>query len=437
MGGLNGAVAYATDGGATLTDMLCDGGTGPLVVTGGGLATGDYIYAGSATDDEGIYRWEFGYNTTAWTSINALSTNLSVHGLTLSGDTLYAVVDDDVTPTSWLYRSLNPSALTTYEWTTQESAAERFNVAPNNIWVTSGSVWTIDTALAKVFSYTDTTVGVGPTLSAPAEGATTAINTASGSAYDITFSWTRLSKATTYTFRLYTDSAMTESVINATGIAAAEVYVVGPNGTYEFNFLPGTTYYWKVRADAPVLSPYSELRSFSVGSLAASTPSILAPANGILNASATPSFSWSPVAGATAYQFKLADNVALASAIADVSVKTAGYALAKTLEEGKTYFWAVKALAPVEGSWSALANFTVKVTPPPPPEPAPPVVIKQVPAPVINIPAPPPPPPDIIIPPAPPAPAPITPAYIWAIILIGAILVIAVIVLIVRTRRAV
>ncbi len=137
------------------------------------------------------------------------------------------------------------------------------------------------------------------------------------------------------------------------------------------------------------------------------------------------------------YRFKLADNVALANTIVDVKVKTTGYALlTRELDRGTTYYWAVKPVAPVEGAWSAIANFTVAeevvITPP-----APPVKITQTPAPIINLPAPPPPPADIIIPPAPPAPAPITPAYIWAIIIIGAVLVISVIVLIVRTRRTV
>jgi hypothetical protein len=62
-------------------------------------------------------------------------------------------------------------------------------------------------------------------------------------------------------------------------------------------------------------------------------------------------------------------------------------------------------------------------------------VVEQVPPPVINIPAPP-PAQEIVIPPA-PTPEEIAPGYIWAIIIIGAVLVIAVIVLIVRTRRTV
>ena len=113
-----------------------------------------------------------------------------------------------------------------------------------------------------------------------------------------------------------------------------------------------------------------------------------------------------------------AGNFAAAGASLPVTIK---------LERGKTYFWRVRALLPVAGDWSTAANFMVANLPP---APTPPVTIQQMPAPVINIPAPP-PAQQIVIPPA-PAPKEIAPAYIWAIIIIGAVLVIAVIVFVAR-----
>ncbi|MDD5127603.1 MAG: hypothetical protein PHR43_05885, partial [Dehalococcoidales bacterium] len=105
------------------------------------------------------------------------------------------------------------------------------------------------------------------------------------------------------------------------------------------------------------------------------------------------------------------------------------------LEAGTTYYWAVKATKPVAGAFSAVANFTVAVAPEATTA-APPVVITQVPAPTIVLTQPPVTTTNIVIPQPTPAPQ-IAPAYIWAVIIIGAILVIAVIVLIVRTRRTV
>jgi len=437
-GGTGGEMSYSNDGATSWTErdkeaMTTDGG--PIVVTATGLEDGDFIFAATSTASFHIYRWEIGQSGSTWKEIADLTTGEQTYGIALNDGVLYATVDNATG--SRLYRSLNPTA-TTPSFSTTASSGASFDVAPNNIWIGGGKVWAIDTAADELQSYTDSTVGTGPTLLTPAALKTINVNPVSGTVYDITFTWARLSEATTYTFQLYTDEAMNEQVISNAGIGSDDdtvAYIVGPNGTATFNYLPGTTYWWRVRADAPVLSPYSELRSFTINTLAATTPSVLSPANGGSGVSATPSFSWSPTGGTTEYQFKLADNVALGNPIADVRVKTTGYALTMKLEEGKTYYWAVKSLSPVEGDWSALANFTVLVTPPVV-VPTPPVVIQQVPAPIINIPAPI-AAPEIVIPPAPPAPAPITPAYIWAIIIIGAVLVIAVIVLIVRTRRAV
>ena len=98
---------------------------------------------------------------------------------------------------------------------------------------------------------------------------------------------------------------------------------------------------------------------------------------------------------------------------------------------------AVKPVAPVVGSWSALANFTVKEKPV---EPAPPLVIEIItpssssppPSPPPPSPPPPSPPPRIAIPATPAPQEPTTPAYIWAIVIIGAVLVLAVVALIVK-----
>jgi len=95
---------------------------------------------------------------------------------------------------------------------------------------------------------------------------------------------------------------------------------------------------------------------------------------------------------------------------------------------GETYYWKVRVSAPVRGPWSETRSFTVEkkeptVGPPPqvtvtPPEVNVPEIV--VPAPVVTV---------------QPAPTPPTPAYVWVIIVVGALLVVAVIILIVRTRR--
>jgi hypothetical protein len=304
----------------------------------------------------------------------------------------------------------------------------------------SNKLWTVKTnGTNKLYSFTDTLAVEGPTLLGPGDGFSNPVNVVTGKANEISFSWSRLSTSTEYKLYIAYDSSFTESVTSYVKESSSSTVAVpvGPDrsGGQQANWLPGRTYYWRVKSTQPLYSAYSETRAFVIEPEAALVPTIMSPNIGATGLSKLPSFSWSPVSGTTEYQFVLADNVALSSPIVDAIVTSTGYALVSPLEYGETYYWAVKPLAPVEGNWSAIANFTV-MEEPKPTVTTPPVTITQVPAPTITIP-PVTPPPDIVIPPAPQPPAPIAPAYIWAIIIIGAVLVIAVIVLIVRTRRSV
>ncbi len=114
-----------------------------------------------------------------------------------------------------------------------------------------------------------------------------------------------------------------------------------------------------------------------------------------------------------------------------------------------TYYWRVRvdASGPIRSAWSETRSFTTGSLP----EAVTPVVIEQAPAPVIQVPPSPEiilQPPEIVLPapqpvpeiviPAAPEPTPPIPSWaIYAIIIIGAVLVIALIVLIMRTRRPV
>jgi hypothetical protein len=115
-----------------------------------------------------------------------------------------------------------------------------------------------------------------------------------------------------------------------------------------------------------------------------------------------------------------------------------------SLDPGNTYYWKVRvdnasgSGNPINSSYSEVRSFTIgdaDVADPitvtiPPAQPAPQITLPEL---KVEVPA----PTEVVIPAAPPAPAPITPGWIYAIIAIGAVLVIAVIVLIVRTRRVV
>jgi hypothetical protein len=152
---------------------------------------------------------------------------------------------------------------------------------------------------------------------------------------------------------------------------------------------------------------------------------IIAPAPGASGVPLKPTFAWSDV-GTPYYEFQLSDNPYFAEPLVLDSPKilTPYFAYPAELEYGKTYFWRVRsstagATAVCTGTqcgpWEQ-SLFTVMEEPVPPPE------FPEFPEPQAPV----------IIPPA----QEITPTWIYVVIGIGAVLVIAVIVLIVTTRRA-
>jgi hypothetical protein len=363
--GSDGYIAWSTDGNSSwdkVNTPLSD--TGATQVTASGLADGDYIYG--STDNTGggtlkIERWEIGQSGTSWKDLVAPVSGNGTFGLDLVEGALYAVTYDNAS--SYLVRTLSPttSEPSSGMWANVISSGETFNLAPQALKVSSGSVklWAADSAagLTKpLFSFTDEVATVGPSLTAPADGSVVQVNPVSGGTYTVALSWDRLSKSTIYDYQVALDSGFVEKVINtatSSTTSSTPAVVINTGGT-SGALMPGTTYYWRIRTNqaGPIRSQWSETRSFTVGEL---------------------------------------------------------------------------------------------------PEAQPPVVIEQPPAPVIEVPPTPEivlQPPEIVLPAPEPAPeivlpapveaAPPIPAWaIYAIIIIGAVLVIALIILIMRTRRPV
>jgi hypothetical protein len=157
-------------------------------------------------------------------------------------------------------------------------------------------------------------------------------------------------------------------------------------------------------------------------------PTILAPETGADDVSTTPTLVWSDVDGAVGYYLHMADNPNFVAPIVKLDGElgrliVTAYNHVAALPYSTPYYWRVKAVSATEESDWATGVF---ITMPEPEEEAPPIVIEEAPpAPIIN------PIVEVITPPA----TPITPLWIYVIIGVGAVMIIAVIVLIVRTRR--
>jgi hypothetical protein len=229
-----------------------------------------------------------------------------------------------------------------------------------------------------------------------------------------------------------------------------------PPTTYTMQPLTNNTQYTvKVRvvAGQPFQSRWSDSVTFTTLQ-SVNAPSNLIPENGHLDMPLMPTFDWSDVTGAVSYEFELATSddfsgaVTATSTVSNLTWRTA-------LLYDTDYKWRVRAVGSTgaKGSWvvSTFHTMLQPVTPTTtvtsqtltvsiPPQTQTTIVISQPPATSIVIP----PQTTIIttttnttVSPVVQLPTQAAPVYVWAIVAIGALLTLAVIILIIRTRRVV
>jgi photosystem II stability/assembly factor-like uncharacterized protein len=456
-GGAAQYVAWSTDGGATWTKNGPPIPGANFMVDASGLTSNDFIFAVPFGGNQ-AYRanpapvgTEFkSMNFGGWPTITAgTAAMLYTNGI------LYLVGSEAVgTPGLYLTHTLaptKPGAHTAALWGTGNIDNIHWLLAPIAA-ASTGSIRIYSPLGAAapptgVFYYEDivSLPSTAPVLHTPTEGQLFKIvSSMLADSELVNFTWDRAApQITSYNLWVALDKDFTQPVPVSVGGAAAaypaNVPSVAPSDIVAAiatrgSFQPGETYYWRVSAATPFSGAFSETRSFIIAPSIATVPDLLTPPNGATTTSVSPAFSWSAVTGTTKYDFQLSELPGMETTVFTDQTTDAGEALPVTitLDVGKTYFWRVRAAEPVLGDWSTVGNFMVVA---PPSSAPPPVTITSVPAPTITMP-PQPAPTTITISPPPPA-AQIAPAYIWAIIIIGAILVIAVIVLIVRTRRSV
>ncbi len=446
VGGTAGGVNYSTDGGVTWTVTFgLPAGSTNVLVAASGLAAGDFIFAADSAT-VAVYRCALGpanpfgeFKTMNMTAATTTEVNV---GLVYTQGVLYAI--DSTAVNSYVNRTLMPTFPGTHInpfWGTRYAQALPLNrgVLPPAIRASTGAPGdimlyginpTVPGIINLIYYYQDTLALNAPVLTGPADKATIQLTSATnGTVQPVNFTWNRVSLATNYNLFIALDALFTQPVGAPIPVPSAAPIVSAIVGGGLFN--PGLTYYWMVAASVPLASKASEIRSFTVQQVAASVPSIGSPASGATDVATKPAFSWTPVAGTTMYEFQMdTGTLFVAPMIDEQSATTAIRLTTMTLEAGKTYFWRVRSLQPTQGDWSSIGSFTVAVPATPPPTPT--ITIPPTPTFTITV-----PPPVTITIPTQPATKEISPAYIWAIIIIGAVLVIAVIALIVRTRRSV
>jgi hypothetical protein len=232
--------------------------------------------------------------------------------------------------------------------------------------------------------------------------------------YTIIINWSAVSGAQMYEWRIYNDAELSSLAFG------------GPTMTTQGNqvrvdgLIPGRTYYWTVRVTQPLLTPWSAARSFTMAEVEEPEEpfAVTSPAPGATNVPIQPAFVWAEVKDAASYEIVVSEDKTFAIIDWSHTADQNFYQGEEMLAYSTTYYWRVRAAG---GEWT----YGVFTTMAEPEEPEPPIVIE---------PTPPPPEKEVVVVEVPTAPA--IPDYLlWVIIGVGAVLFIALIVLILRTRR--
>jgi hypothetical protein len=426
IGGDDGDVAYSKDGGSTYTAAYHTGESGNVyVVADQDYADNNIFYAavaGEVLQGEAVETDEWDGNGPAMT--------YDATGIGRVDHIIYVVASDGSSSELWRALALKDADNDALAYWSNLSKSHALDSGPQVLKISSGpKLWYVDTLNDNLDSTKDPIALVGPALKGPEDEIAIKVNPESGRAYNITFTWERYSsdKITKMTMKIATDPNFDGVVYNHTFTDIADdivAFVVGPIGqedqVAEFN--PGTTYYWKTRVaqDGPMYSPWSETRSFKVEGAVAFA--VAGPPVGGSGVELNPTFSWNPYEGASGYNLEVSTSPDFSTVtwVGRRSIDGTFYKAEEMLEYNTTYYWRV---TPKEGGPSLSGVFT---TMPEPVAPAPPIVVE---------PTPPAPPPTVIEVPGAPIPQPIPPIILWVIIAIGALLFIALIILIIRTRR--
>ncbi|HEY82298.1 MAG TPA: hypothetical protein G4O01_03295 [Dehalococcoidia bacterium] len=440
-GNRQGWVFLSEDNGASFVPLPLDATSAPLAGTISVAFDPDFsrnrtVYATSNTANKGVYRFIIG-RSQDWERIDStLPSGAKLGQVVLSADgTLYAANSQT---NGGMERSLNPTYALgpTFETVTRGLSD---NATLSGLWWREGRLWSVDSGHTRLVTLTDSLTSP-VILTSPPDQAVGIGEVRNHAISNVSLDWQALKGATSYQWQLDHDTDFSSVPSGFEGTTKA-------SSTRLPTLEPATTYYWRVRATAPMLSPWSAKWSFTTSlDTETATLKLESPKAGATGVPLRPLFQWHAVPGATAYELLVATDIQFAH---PVIFKAGAYALPTTawqsdisLDYNTTYYWKVRATsADTQSAWSAVSTF--RTEPPPAPakaalsSPAPPP--RMLPTPTLSPTPPPPLPPPA--PPAPPPPAQSPPMPGWVIYLIGAqlliiiLLIITIIILTLGIRR--
>jgi hypothetical protein len=373
VGNTGGWVFWSSDNGTSFQPLPGDAAspplTGSITVAGDpGFKTNHTVYATSDSVDGGVYRFVIG-TSTDWENIDdTVPAGALLSGLTIIPDgTLYAVNNDD---DGGMERCLNPRFASGPTFETVTRGLDD-GATLSGLWQSHPRLWSVDTINNRLTTFHDTLTSPAAQLSLP-DGAAGIGSLTDHTVRNISLDWETLDGATGYEWQCdyNTDfSSVPDGFEDSTTASSARLPALEP----------ATTYYWRVRASAPVHSPWSEKWSFTTSldtEVIALKPE--SPAAGASGVPVKPVFQWTAVIGANAYELLVspdADFNSPAIVRADeYALPTNAWRCDVSLDYNTTYYWKVRATsASTRSAWSSAGVFTTESPPPedtePPAEP--------------------------------------------------------------------
>jgi len=255
VGNTNGWVYWSDDDGASFEPLPPDATASPLT---GSLtiafdplfSSNSTVYAASETADEGIYRFTIATDT-EWENIDSPTAGTLTQVAVSAEGTLYATNSD---ADGGIERSLNPtySLGPTFETVTR-GLEDGATLA--NLWLYDNRLWANDTSNTRLMTFTDS-LSVPITLTSPSDEAPGIGTIIDYNVGNVGLDWETLSGATSYEWQLDDDTDLSDVPAEFEGETEA-------SSTQLPELEPATTYYWRVRANEPVLSPWSDKWSFT------------------------------------------------------------------------------------------------------------------------------------------------------------------------------
>jgi hypothetical protein len=400
-----------------------------------------------------------GADSGATDTIEGDDTGVAVSGDTFAAGEVVTVIGSDISvdevgaPGStseytYMFRLLLHQNDNIWEWASNPYMEE--------MWYSEGSniIW------AEVDEFSDDTLeAFEDFLSGMVQGVTaTEVGVNAGNpTKSVSVSWTHLNGAWEY---LILATASPTNIVAGTATVPAGTVAGDTLTTVIPGLDPATEYTVMVRVSdgEPYQSRWSAPAEVTTGSyILPPVPEV--PAQGLQGAPLLPSFVWEAASGAVSYDFQLSTSPDFSALIVDTNVTATGYTVSSELAYDTNHYWRVRSVAAdnTVSAWCTIQNFHTRT------EEIPPVTVEPAPTPTINLPQPTVsvvipdltvnPPAITVEPPAITVPIPAstvttvnpviqmpedeTPVFIWVIVAIGAVLTIAVIVLIIRTRRVV